>query len=101
VNTLKSKTLRIAAAATLGIIVAYVLDVLVSAQRVSFLRTTPGQYLAQLLIPVPPHPRELSTLGLKIVASVAFDAFVWFLIILGVLTLMRRLFDTRRSTGTK
>jgi hypothetical protein len=93
----KSKTLLVTTAATLGVIVAYVLDVLVSAQRVSFLHTTPGQYVAQLLIPQPPRPREHSALGLKIVMSLAFDAIVWFLIILGILTLVRRLFATTES----
>jgi hypothetical protein len=50
---------------------------------------TPGEYIAQREVPVPPPPNQLSTLGEKILLAFAVDSACYLVLILGLSAIAR------------
>jgi hypothetical protein len=51
---------------------------------------TPGEYIVQRAVPVPPSPNQLSTLGAKILMAFAVDSACYLVLILSLLAVARR-----------
>jgi hypothetical protein len=81
------KVLCFAAAAVLAMFLAYL-----SERFMDHYPTiqTPGEYIAQRAVPVPPSPNELSTLGPKILLAFAIDSACYFVLIWGVSAITRK-----------
>jgi hypothetical protein len=51
---------------------------------------TPGEYIAQREVPVPPPPHQLSTLGVKILLAFAVDSACYLVLILSLSSIVRK-----------
>jgi hypothetical protein len=82
------KVLRFAAAAILAMFLAYL-----SERFMDHYPTiqTPGEYIAQRVVPVPPPPNQLSTLGESILLAFAVDSACYFGLIWGLSAIARKL----------
>ena len=78
------KVLRIAIVVILSMALAYLTEL-----SMSHYPATPGEYVAQREVPVPPPPNEFSTLGEKILFAFAVDSACYLVLILGVSAIVR------------
>jgi hypothetical protein len=82
------KVLRIALAVLLSMLLAYITEVLVSHNSTTL--TLPGDYIAYHVVPVPPRPNELSTIGETILVAFAVDSACYLVVILGLSAIVRK-----------
>jgi hypothetical protein len=88
------KVLRIGGAVILSMFLPYITEFLIRQYWWATV-TSPGMYIAQREIPVPPRPHELSTLGETILAAFAVDSACYLILILGLSAIGRQLRDKR------
>jgi hypothetical protein len=86
----KRKVLRFAAAVILSMFLAYVTEVLTGHYSTTLTFAMPGQYIPDRVVPVPPPPNELSTLGESILLAFAVDSACYLVLILGLLAIARK-----------
>jgi hypothetical protein len=80
---------RIGGTVILSMLLAYVTEVLIGfSTALTF--AMPGQYIADRVIPVPPPPNQLSTLGDSILLAFAIDSTCYLVLILGLSALVRK-----------
>jgi hypothetical protein len=76
------KVLRLAAAVILSMFLAYVTEVFIRQYSTTLTFAMPGQYIADHVVPVPPPPNQLSTLGETLLLAFAVDSACYLLFIL-------------------
>jgi hypothetical protein len=82
--------LRFAAAVILSMLLAYVTEVFVGQYSTTLTFAMPGRYIADRVVPVPPPPNQLSTLGEKILLAFAVDSACYLVLILGLSATVRK-----------
>jgi hypothetical protein len=83
------KGLRIAVAVLLSMLLAYLTEVFVRHNSTTL--TLPGDYIAYRVVPVPPPPNELSTIGETILVAFAVDSACYFVLISALSEIARKL----------
>jgi hypothetical protein len=78
------QVLRIAVAVLLSMLLAYLTEVFIRNYSTTLTFAMPGQYVADRVVPVPPPPNELSTIGETIVVAFAVDSACYLVLILGL-----------------
>jgi hypothetical protein len=84
------KILRIAVAAILSMLLAYFTEVFIRNYSTILTFAMPGQYVADRVVPVPPRPNELSTIGETILVAFAVDSACYFVLILALSVITRK-----------
>jgi hypothetical protein len=98
------KLLRIVGTVILSMLLAYLTEVFIRHYSTTLTFAMPGQYVADRVVPVPPPPNELSTIGEKIVVAFAVDSACYFVLISALFAITRKLrnkLGTERSVPTK
>jgi hypothetical protein len=72
---------RIAVIGLLAMLLAYLLEVFIGHYSTTLSFYMPGQYIADRIVPVPPPPKQLSTLGESIFIAFAVDSACCFVLI--------------------
>ena len=81
------KFLRIVGTVILSMLLAYLSEIFMDHYPTTL---TPGEYIARREVPVPPRPNELSALGEKIVLAFAVDSACYFVLILALSVITRK-----------
>jgi hypothetical protein len=84
------KLLRIAVAILVSMFLAYVTELLIRQYSTTF---TPGMFIAQNIVPIPPKPNELSTLGTKILLAFVLDSLCYLILISSLFVITRKLWN--------
>jgi hypothetical protein len=72
-------------------LLAYLTEVFIRNYSTTLTFAMPGQYVADRVVPVPPPPNQLSTIGEKILVAFAVDSACYFILISGLSAITRKL----------